>query len=1384
MATFNWPASGGGGVTVYSTLAAFPVTANNGDLAIAADTNILYEWYGSIPGWEPIASNAAYLAALGAVLTMGPFGSTPNANGGVIAATILNLEPADATHPGGISIVAQSFGGAKTFVTSISTPVSLLTGSSTGTISILPQANAGTYNFNLPITAGTSGYLLTSDGGGAGTGMTWTNPASFQPAFSGLTVDGVIYAASASTIASTAVGTIAYPLVSNGLGFAPTFQQLSLTAGVTGNLPLTNGGIYPLGSDGNILTITAGIPGWAAPAIPGSITVTQTSTNASFYPTFISGNTTGSYGLDVGTGLSFNPSTNIMSTTGLNLSGLTASYAVVTDVSNNLISLQYTPTATASTLVSRDANGNTNANNFISNTQTTTTAGGTTTLTAASPFLQIFNGTSNQTIKLPNATTLATGASYEINANQTSGTLSVVDNGSNAIVSLAPGASVQISLLVNGFPNGVWDKHFLAPTGTTWGTSGLSVVGTLTSSSTITSGANGGNVGTLVLNGSSSGAVTIKPQAAAGTFEFDLPITAGTAGQVLTSQGGAGTAMTWSNVAAAFSGLTTDGVIYATSATAVASTAAGTTAYPLVSNGGGGNAPTFQQLSLTAGVTGILPIANGGTNVSSVTISPTATAFAGWDSNKNLSANSFIPGWQSIATAAGTTTLLVGSPFETDFTGTTTQTCVLPTTGIVAGQGFKIVNSSTGVVTVQASGGGTIQAMPSGSVLSVTALVAAPTTAANWNAQMSVNGLIIGTAPTVTKLVNSNSPSAGATATAVTGNYTTPSGVQWISVKAVGAGGGGSGSATSTNAGGTGGTGGQTFFGTSLLTANGGVGGACPSNGNGPPGAGGSASITSSATVYGSSFSGSSAGGEPTTSVASVYFAGSSGGTSPFGGAGAGGSTAALAGGNAAGNTGSGGGGAGTGSAGQGGTGGGSGGFISAIIIPTAGQVFAYQIGGAGGGGAAGAGGAAGGNGGGGYIEITEYYNNYAVSSVLVGVSPTVTKLVNSNSPSAGSTATAVTGNYTTPSGVQWISVKAVGAGGAGAGSGTGSQGSTGNGGNTSFGTSLITANGGSGSGLTSNPGGAGGTVTALGAGAIGTSLAGAPGSSGQFSSSGDENGAPGASTPFGGGGGGGGYSNGPGQAAPASTGAGGGGAGFGSSNGYTGGGGGAGAFVDAIVVPTAGQVFAYQVGGAGGGGAAGAGGAAGGNGGGGYIEITEYYTNLAVGTQAAIPANQVMAGPSSGASAQPTFRALAAADLPAVIGMSYTDSSAGGIGTSLATYTYGTKLYDSNNAYSAGTYTIPLTGKYRISASIATTAVTNSTAQALTIEVTQNGTAVLYDIVYGNGASSIQYATYVTGTLVCTTGDSIVVKVRNDVSTTAYNNPATNVFSIERLGS
>jgi hypothetical protein len=70
-------------------------------------------------------------------------------------------------------------------------------------------------------------------------------------------------------------------------------------------------------------------------------------------------------------------------------------------------------------------------------------------------------------------------------------------------------------------------------------------IGTTTPSQLLALGVNGGGSGTLGFNGSTSGSITIQPQAAAGTYNFNLPITSGNSGEALMSGGGGATAMAW-----------------------------------------------------------------------------------------------------------------------------------------------------------------------------------------------------------------------------------------------------------------------------------------------------------------------------------------------------------------------------------------------------------------------------------------------------------------------------------------------------------------------------------------------------------------------------------------------------------------------------------------------------------------------------------------------------------------------------------------------------------------------------------------------------------------------------------------------------------------------
>lgn len=136
-----------------------------------------------------------------------------------------------------------------------------------------------------------------------------------------------------------------------------------------------------------------------------------------------------------------------------------------------------------------------------------------------------------------------------------------------------------------------------------------------------------------------------------------------------------------------------------------------------------------------------LAVAQGGTGVTSVTIIPSPTAFAGWDANNNMSANNFIFGYATTATASGTTTLLVGSAGQQFFTGTLNQNLKMPVANTLAvGQSWTVVNNSSGIITIQSSGGNTILALPALSETVVTVVTASGTTASSWVTSPAVSG--------------------------------------------------------------------------------------------------------------------------------------------------------------------------------------------------------------------------------------------------------------------------------------------------------------------------------------------------------------------------------------------------------------------------------------------------------------------------------------------------------------------------------------------------------------------------------------------------------------------------------------------------------------------
>jgi hypothetical protein len=345
--------------------------------------------------------------------------------------------------------------------------------------------------------------------------------------------------------------------------------------------------------------------------------------------------------------------------------------------------------AVASTLALRDASANLTAENFINVVDTTATAAGTTILTVASGGTQVFTGSTTQTVRMP-TTGVVAGMQWTI-INQSTGAVAVQSSTGAAIFSLPAGNAAEVTSL---FDPPTTALHWR---GTIWAqTAGLVATTSNSLSAFAASTTNAIGVGTVELGHASD---TTLSRSAAGTLAVegvDVVTTTGTqaiSGKTAVTSTGAVTGSTLvSTVATGTPPLTV------TSTTAVANL----------------NASQLQGFVGNAGSVG--------------------STLALRDGNAHLFAKSLIPTFVSTVASATAVTLTASSASLLEFTGTSTQTVVLPSASVTAGHNYTIINNSTGALTVQSSAGAAIGAvLTTGTSAQFFALVATPTTAANWH---------------------------------------------------------------------------------------------------------------------------------------------------------------------------------------------------------------------------------------------------------------------------------------------------------------------------------------------------------------------------------------------------------------------------------------------------------------------------------------------------------------------------------------------------------------------------------------------------------------------------------------------------------------------------
>lgn len=188
------------------------------------------------------------------------------------------------------------------------------------------------------------------------------------------------------------------------------------------------------------------------------------------------------------------------------------------------------------------------------------------------------------------------------------------------------------SSYIEGFENGIFIGSDATNTTIIGNNFGTNTVNIFDDGGTNTRGFyNNGAELPLKLLGTTSGVISITPQAAAGTYNFNLPTSAGTSGQPLLSGGGGATAMTFGTLGVAgggtncavasgtcldnISGFSSAGIIVRTGAGTYAfRSISGTTNEITVTNGGGGSGNPTIGLSSN-------PIVSGAIKTSGFTVS-------------------------------------------------------------------------------------------------------------------------------------------------------------------------------------------------------------------------------------------------------------------------------------------------------------------------------------------------------------------------------------------------------------------------------------------------------------------------------------------------------------------------------------------------------------------------------------------------------------------------------------------------------------------------------------------------------------------------------------------------------------------------------------------
>lgn len=439
-----------------ATFSALPLGDPDGASRSVKDQDAIYTY-----------NNASATWIFAGLIQTAVVGATPNVDGySVSINNTLTLQPADATHPGALTAIAQTIGGVKTFNAQIDAQAGI-DRATVGTLSIGTSSNSNIINIgNSGATVNIQGTTIYENvstlnvsnplinlnvGGGVGSGSnsgmaiqensivtaynetsadrnSWilkapntAGIATITPGASGITLAGSVTNGTNSGVNTGDANTLTTQ-VTNNASYFPLFvgasssstQAVDVASGIAFN-PSTN-----------TLTTTNFSGNASSATNAANVTTLATTTNATFFPTFVGSSSSGSQAIDISSGIGFNPSSNNLTTT-------TFTGALVGNASTATLA------ATASTTLNVNTTASVLNTNFFP-TFVASSSTGTQSVETGSGIT--FNPSTNNL-----ATTTFTGA---LSGNATSSTTSVTATNANNVATTASSTNASFFPLFVG----------------------------------------------------------------------------------------------------------------------------------------------------------------------------------------------------------------------------------------------------------------------------------------------------------------------------------------------------------------------------------------------------------------------------------------------------------------------------------------------------------------------------------------------------------------------------------------------------------------------------------------------------------------------------------------------------------------------------------------------------------------------------------------------------------------------------------------------------------------------------------------------------------------------------------------------------------------------